>query len=548
MAESAVSKTISTISWMAVVLCLTASIDAKQTVRSTPQTPVSNQATDKTAEVPNVANMARGRVFVDLDRDGKFTSSDASFSGVKVSNGIDIVETDDQGRYELPIGETGMIFVIKPNGFQAKLDRNNLPKFYYIHKPNGSPQLAYPGSKPTGPLPQSIDFPLYQQAEPKAFQILLFGDPQPRDKKEVDYIAQDVIRDLVGQKDKAFGVTLGDIAFDNLETFEPLNQTIALVGIPWYNVIGNHDLNLDGTNRDQSNETFEQTYGPTYYSFDYGQVHFLVLDNIDYVGPNERSNAMHYEARFGEQQLAWIKKDLSMIPESQMVVALMHIPIIGTSDRESFYQLIEKRPYCVSVSGHTHDHRHVFIGEQDGFKGDKPHHHIINVTVSGSWWSGAKNENGIPHTTMKDGAPNGYSIMTFDDSGYRLDFRAAGRPAEDQLRIEMPNTVDASVTESTELWVNVYNGSEQSTVRMSIDGRQTWVALEKKSVPDPYYIRLQERDQNEERPLSKPGVCEHLWYGKLPKLEPGVHLVVVETTDRHGRKYSAHRSLRVTDQ
>ena len=513
----------------------------------TPSTNKQQESTTSVATDPATdVTKARGTVFVDLDNDGKFGEGDAPFSGVRVSNGKEIVTTDKFGKYELPMDETGTIFVIKPNEFQSKLDGNKLPKFFYLHKPDGSPQLKFPGTKPTGPLPQSIDFPLYQQTESEAFKILLFGDPQPRNNKEVDYIAHDVIRDLIGKTDSAFGVTLGDIAFDNLETFEPLNQSIALIGIPWYNVIGNHDINLDAKTRDHSNETFEETYGPTYYSFDYGQVHFIVMDNIDFVGPNDRIKKMHYEPRFGERQLEFVKNDLAMISESQMVVLLMHVPIIGTEDKAKLFELIEDRPYCVSISGHTHDHRHLFLDAEDGFNGKKPHHHIINVTVSGSWWTGSKNENGIPHTTMKDGAPNGYSIMSFDDSGYRLDFRAAGRPADDQLRIEMPNKLDTQVTTKTDVWVNVYNGSEKSTVQMSIDGNPEWIKLDKTEAIDPYFQRLHTRDKNEDMPLSGPKLSSHLWKGTLPQMNPGVHLVVVETTDRHGRKYVAHRSLRVT--
>ena len=490
--------------------------------------------------------MARGRVFVDLDNNGMYSVTDAPFVGVKVSNGIDIVTTDGTGTYEIAIEPTQQVFVIKPNGYRTRLNQNNLPQFFYLHKPDGSPKLKYPGSKPTGPLPRSIDFPLYQQQEPEAFKILLFGDPQPRDTKEVDYISQDVISELVGQDDKAFGVTLGDIAFDNLDTFKPLNQSIALIGIPWYNVIGNHDLNLDAKNRDRSNETFEATFGPTYYSFDYGQVHFVVLDNIGYLSPSEREGRGYYEAHFGKQQIAWLEKDLKAIPESQMVVLLMHIPIMGAKDKSEVFRLIESRPYCVSVSGHTHDHRHVFLGKEDGFNGKQPHHHIVNVTVSGAWWSGAKNENGIPHSTMKDGAPNGYSIMTFDDAGYRLDFKAAGQPENDQLRIEVPRKVSSKMSSKTDVWVNVYNGSDQSKVRMAIGRSGKWVELEKTVQPDPYFIKLHQRDAQEEMPLTAPKPCFHLWKGQLPQLEPGTHLLVVETTDRHGRTYSAHRSIRVT--
>jgi hypothetical protein len=501
------------------------------------------------AETPAGTNqlpMARGVVFNDLNQDGKYGPGDSAFVGVKVSNGIDIVRTDQNGRYELPVEDGGAIFVIKPSGFRTALDQNNLPQFFYLHKPTGSPVLRFSGSKPTGPLPQSIDFPLYPQSEPSAFKILLFGDPQPRNNKEVDYIAHDVVSELIGDE-SAFGVTLGDIAFDNLNTFKTLNQTIALIGIPWYNVIGNHDINLDVTDRKFINETYEATYGPSYYSFNYGQVHFVVLDNIDWAAPTKKIDRWHYEGRFGKQQLDFLKKDLSMIPETQMVVLMMHVPIISIDDKSEFFKLIEKRPYCVSISGHTHDHRHLFLGKEDGFNGEKKHHHIVNVTVSGSWWSGAQNDNQIPHTTMTDGAPNGYSIMTFDSNGYKLDFKAAGFPASEQMRVHLASTVDTNETQNADIWVNVFNGSEESTVKMSLDNDGNWLELRKTLAPDPYFVELWKRDEGIEPKLSKPKVSHHLWTGKLPAgISPGAHLVRVQTTDRHGRTYDAHRSIRVT--
>lgn len=89
----------------------------------------------------------------------------------------------------------------------------------------------------------------------------MFGDPQPRNQKEVDCIAHDFVEELVGT-DASFGVTLGDIVFDGLDLFESQAATIGLIGIPWYNVIGNHDINYDAKNDRTSDETFERNFGP----------------------------------------------------------------------------------------------------------------------------------------------------------------------------------------------------------------------------------------------------------------------------------------------
>ena len=100
--------------------------------------------------------------------------------------------------------------------------------------------------------------------------------------------------------------------------------------------------------------------------------------------------------------------------------------------------------------------------------GAKPHHHIVNVTVSGTWWKGAKDERGIPHTTMRDGAPNGYSIITFDGAKATFDFKASRFPANHQLRIHAPVALAAADVAKTSVYVNVFAGSEKSTVKLRV--------------------------------------------------------------------------------
>ena len=543
--------------FVGVLLGLWDSISSAQSTTADPPTqsgivPIANTPVSKQDTTATPIPTARGTVFLDLDGDRKLGPVDQAFAGIKVSNGTQITRTDNNGKYELPLPEDAVLFVIKPSGFRTALNDQNLPKFFYIHKPNGSPQLKYPGSAPTGPLPQSVDFPLYQQNEPNEFSVVLFGDPQPRDNVEVDYVSHDVISELIGNPTKsAFGVSLGDLAFDNLDTFETLNQTVALIGIPWYNVIGNHDINYDSPIRKHINESYERVYGPSYYSYDFGQVHFIVLDNIDWEEPNQNSPERHFVGGFGAEQLEFVKNDLALIPASQMVVLMMHIPIIGAKDKLELFQLIEQRPLCISISGHTHDHQHLFLGPQDGFNGSQPHHHIVNVTVSGSWWSGLKDDRGIPHTTMADGGPNGYSIMTFDGNQYRLDYKAAGRPASEQMRIHLAPELKAGQTATAEVTVNVYNGSAKSTVEMMIDGGTQWVRLEKKVAVDPSLAELFEYEQKLSPPISpkmsQPKNSSHLWSGKLATdLPPGTHLLRVRTTDMHGRTFHGHRSFRVS--
>lgn len=137
-----------------------------------------------------------------------------------------------------------------------------------------------------------------------------------------------------------------------------------------------------------------------------------------------------------------MKNDLALVPQEKRLVVLMtHLPVTEMENRTELFRLVEKRPVSLSISGRAHWQAHQFIDPGDGWQGEKPHRHVVNVTVCGTWWRGEKDERGIPHATMRDGAPNGYSIMTFDGTSHILDFKAAREPADCQFRIHAPNEI-----------------------------------------------------------------------------------------------------------
>ncbi len=493
--------------------------------------------------------LASGTVFDDRDGDGKRGDGEPGLPGIAVSNGREVVQTGADGHWELPYDDDTIFFVIKPRGWAPPVNDDQIPQFYYIHKPEGSPPYKrYLGVGPTGPLPTSIDFPLREQDEPDTFKAIFFGDPQPASIDEVDYIAHDVIPELIGTEAK-FGVTLGDIMFDRLELFEPSNANLALIGIPWYNVVGNHDLNFESEDDAGSDETFHRFFGPNYYSFDYGPTHFIVLDDVEW-GVVQRNGHRSYRGGLDADQLAFVANDLALVPEEKLIVLLMHIPLTKVGNRGELYRLIEERPYTLSISGHEHWHAHQYIDASDGWRGAEPHHHIINVTVSGTWWKGNKDEAGVPHATMRDGAPNGYSVVTFDGTGHTMDFKAARQPAGYQLSVRAPDSVEAGKSGETPVYVNVFNGSERSVVKMRID-RGDWTVLDKVLEADPFYVETRDREiaaaPESKRQLSAPIPSPHLWKGQLPAdLTVGSHLIEIEGTDAYGRPHKGYRVLRVT--
>jgi hypothetical protein len=509
-------------------------------------------------ESASSGKVAKGTVYLDANHNAVLDSGEKGLPNVYVSNGRDVVKTDAQGKYSISVTNDTIVFVIKPTGYRTSVDKDQLARFYYIHKPEGSPKyLKFPGVEPTGPLPATIDFPLYVQEESTAFDVVFFGDPQPRDQREIDFMAHDVVEPLIGT-DAAFGVTLGDILFDDLSLFDSFNRTLGRIGIPWYNVIGNHDINFAADTDELSDETYERVYGPAYYSFNYGGVHFIVVDDIHWMKDGERK---FYRSGLSEAQLDFIENDLKQVPQDQLVVAMMHIPLVKSTPwleprRDRLFRILETREHCISLSGHTHHHEHVMVGAQDGWKNPKPHHHIINVTVSGSWWSGKTDENGIPHTMCADGTPNGHTVMHFDGQKYLLEYRAARRSPDYQVRVMAPevlSTATATATaEPVRFHANVFNAMPGADVQWKLDSGSTWQAMEKVLEPDPLFLSLTKEEEALKpnlpwRALPKPMVSPHLFRATLSdeSLAPGTYTIHVKATNPNGQVLEGKRIFRV---
>ena len=393
----------------------------------------------------SLADTLGGRVFEDLNRNGRADPDEPGIADVRVSNGRDVTLTDESGAYQLRVNGDSIVFITKPSGYMTPLDGYRLPRFHYLHRPDGSPSgLRYPGIEPTGPLPERIDFPLHRRAEPATFEAILFADPQPQTEEELDYIRDGVVSELVGTG-AAFGMTMGDILFDDLTMFPRYNSIIAMLGIPWYNVPGNHELNFLAPSDEYSLETFSKWYGPPYYAFEYANAVFVVLDNVRYKGaaptPDNPRASGGYDAALGEAQLAWLKAELEHVPNDRLLVLAMHIPLLtrgdprGVEDRQALFDLLKDYPNLYAMAGHTHTTQHIWIGEEDGYRGEEAFHHHVLTAVSGSWWSGPFDADALPISLQRDGTPRGYHRMQVNGTDLRVSFKAAGRPENHQMRI-----------------------------------------------------------------------------------------------------------------
>lgn len=504
----------------------------------------------------NAQPASSGYVYDDSNRNGKKDRNEKGIPGVAVSNGQEVILTDSDGKYELPVGTDQIIFVIKPAGYTVPTDSNMLPSFYYIHKPSGSPELGFPGVAPTGKLPKSTDFPLFKTGEDDQFSVLLFGDPQAYTLEEIDFFRLGIVDELEGIKNISFGLSVGDLVGDNLDLFKPYIQAVKNIGVPWYNVFGNHDMNFDATADSLADETFEAHFGPASYAMNYGKTHFIILDDILYPDPR---GGKGYWGGFREDQMDFIENYVNIVPTDHLIVVAAHIPLndedgdtFRDEDRQWLFNILEKHPHTLSLSAHTHMQKHVFFTEKEGWKQDKPHHHFNVGTTSGSWYTGRHDENGIPVSTMRDGTPKGYAFLHFDGNGYRIEYKAAGKPKEYQMSIYAPKVVEYQSRSWPGIFVNFFIGHAEDEVMFRVDNGD-WKKMNYTETFDPTYLAdVMEWDFTDElipgkRP-SPPRYSKHLWNASVPtNLEPGMHIIEIKATDMFGNLHYGKKEYKILE-
>lgn len=564
------------------------------------------------------ADVARGTVFEDRNGNGEQDRGERGIQGVSVSNGIDVVTTDKRGYYEIELPAESILFVSKPADYDLPVDDQQLPQFYYRHYPQGTPPVAdfdFPVIEATGPLPGEIDFPLLpaEREQPVAdklarllpddydhflgndahgrdrglnhgserFRAMVFADTQASSDEELDMLREDIANELAGNPFGAeFGLVAGDVVDDVLSLYERHNGIMAQIGIPMFNVPGNHDMNRRSPDDRYATETFKSVFGPTYYSFDYGDVHFVALDNVEYKGDGqgEFDNTV-YRGFISENQLQWLENDLKKVPKDKLLVIVTHIPLItyaldgqgqrfaqgdniNTVNLDALLQVIEPFRHVYGIAGHdTSNSWKVQVDHRHGWYGYPFIAHTLAEARGNDWSRGPRDERGVRAATMQDGNPNGYYVMSFD--GVKVQPRfvpASGNPTE-PMRITLdpplqgagdfdadPVQINRGVLLSgTQLVVNLFDGGKRDRVELSLDGG-AFTALTRELRKDPFMERQYARYQGTENAFSEPVPSSHIWVYDLPSLEPGLHTVRVRTKDEFGQRRSSAFSFEVVSQ
>ncbi|SJZ61455.1 calcineurin-like phosphoesterase C-terminal domain-containing protein [Sediminibacterium ginsengisoli] len=433
---------------------------------------------------------------------GRITSNGKPLANVIVSDCYNAVATDKNGNYSIePHANATFVFVSTPAGY---------------HFPNEA-SLARQYKTISSLTDKKADFEFQPIGKDDSnHKFIIWADPQVKNDKDVKLMMNESVPDvqkLVGGLAAGtliHGICVGDIVWDNHDLFPRYNEAVSKMGIPFFQAIGNHDMDYRLGGDETSDATFKKHYGPTNYSFNRGKAHYVVLDDVLYLG-KERE----YKGSITQAQLDWLKKDLEFVPKDNLVIICLHIPVHNAVDNnKDLYAILEPFKNCHIMSGHTHYNRNVITN------GIYEH---VHGTVCGAWWTGP---------ICEDGTPDGYGVYEVKGNELSWYYKSTGQQASHQISL----FVQKNEAGQDEMIANVFNWDPLWKVEWWLDGQSKGV-LGNKPGFDPLAVKLMKGDKlPASRSFAEPKKTDHIFSVPLPA---GYKSIKVQATDRFGNKYEA---------
>lgn len=427
--------------------------------------------------------------------------------GVAVTDGRVVVVTNRKGTYELQtMTDRTYVYYTLPSGYQ--MDTNNcIPQFYKkIDKQRTR---------------QKIDFKIKKSTvDQTKHGFIVWGDPQVYKEDEFPLLKEvvDDVKQTISGMDKPFhAISVGDNVFDRHYLIDEYVATISDMNIPFYHVIGNHDMDYNKRSNEGSDKTYEENFGPSHYSFNVGNVHYVVLDDVFYYGYTYR-----YIGYVTEEQLSWLEQDLAQVEPGSLVVVSLHIPTTGCKgiksasftsilsgvvmNNQALYEIL--KGYNVHImAGHSHQQWNTQITA-----GILEHTH---AAASGAWWQGP---------VCTDGTPKGYTVYEVEGDSISWYFKGLNLSKENQFKLyAMGDTV----------YANVYNYDEQWKVEYYEDDKLVG-EMEQYTGFDPLAAGLYQPGKNKTHGWLSVQKTWHLF--KKPITNRNA-VIKVAVTDRFGHRY-----------
>ncbi len=387
-------------------------------------------------------------------------------AGVAVSDGYNVVLTNKKGQYAMNSQKkNGNIFITIPSGYEAlTVGDDVVPQFW-----------AALTQEPT--TAERHDFAL-KAVNNDRHVIVALADihiaNHHNDLSSFRDIFLPGLREEIEQYKKAgipvYSLCLGDSTheiywYDYLYDIGDFRKTLAQIKYPTplFNTMGNHDN--DGATPHGENTDFEATakyrkaFGPTYYSFNIGKIHYIMLDNIHYINKPGGKKAKgivgsrNYSYDISPEQLSWLEKDLALVTDKTTPIVIgVHSPIyrykngmngkininLDEQSGKALTALLQPFSTVHILSGHAHRNR-VTFGKDDTTQPEIANiidHNI--VAVSGSLWYASAF--GGPMLGSL-GEPAGCKIFNIDNKSIEWYFKPSQFSAQEQFRCFDMNAV-----------------------------------------------------------------------------------------------------------
>ena len=369
---------------------------------------------------------------------GQVICGDRKLPGVVVSDGVEVVATDEKGVYQMASKKkNGFVFISVPSGYE--LSSNGV-----------LPQMKVPLVK-SASTAERVDFTLYEAGDQTNHTMMFFGDihlaNRTNDRKQFQTFTTEIKSYLAAhQSEKIYAMTLGDMTWDlywysnNYCFAQYLSDVNVVKGLQIFHTIGNHDHNMktsvngntagwDAVDWDTGLE-YRTSVAPSNFSFNIGKVHYIALDDIYCKNTTGgASGDRHYDEKVSDEALGWLKKDLSFVDKATPVVVTMHAPLYGQTGSAS---LANASALTACFNGYTsvtfvtgHSHKIWNVSKSN------IREYNSGAVCAAWWWAGKYNPT---LNIAQDGAPNGYRIMDVKGTSLTSRFKAIGRDDSYQFR------------------------------------------------------------------------------------------------------------------
>ena len=439
-----------------------------------------------------------GRIYINIVEDidfkpdagttvyGIVSSAGVGVENVVVSDGAEVTVTNEKGIYQLKSAKKwGYVFISVPSGYEVP-SVGVLPQFHRALKNSAD-------------VVERADFKLEKVDGQDSYKIFMLGDMHLANRMgDLGQFAQftsDLTDYMTRHKgEKMYALTLGDMTWDlywysNSYYFPQYLNTVnsQIKNLQIFHTMGNHDNDFQTRSDYDAAVKYVDQICPTYYSFNIGKVHYVVMDDID-CSSYDGSTSRNYVKSLSAEQLDWLAKDLSHVAKTTPVVVAMHAQVFYPTtsgfkidhDQVNTLRLFDILDgYTVRfVTGHTHK---LFNVTPDAPIVDGHNFREYNSgSVCASWWWSGNLTPGIHIGT--DGTPGGYGIWDVTGTDFQCLYKSTGWPEEYQFRSYdlnnvhfsmadvplMPSDISASVKNAYMQYVNAYPQNNDNEVLINI--------------------------------------------------------------------------------